>query len=120
MSKMLSYCGIDCAKCDGYIATQANDHESLESTAEKWRKQYNSPDITAESVICDGCTNHGRLSGYCRYLCKIRPCGLKSGVENCAYCPDYDTCKELAAFYAYPATAEAKATLDIIHLQCKK
>ncbi|MFH0977059.1 MAG: DUF3795 domain-containing protein [Spirochaetota bacterium] len=112
MKSMTAYCGIDCAKCEGYIATQANDRKAIEGVAEKWRKQYNSPDITAESVICDGCTKDNRLSGYCNYVCKIRPCAREKKVENCAYCPDYNTCKELAAFYAYPAAAEAKATLE--------
>jgi len=110
---------MDCAKCEGYIATQANDLEAIELVAGKWRKQYNSPEITAESVICDGCTNDGRKSGYCNFICKIRSCAIKKSVQNCAYCSDYDSCKELEAFFAYPLTAEAKSTLDNIRLQSK-
>jgi hypothetical protein len=117
MKNMTAYCGIDCAKCEGYIATQANDSEALERTAEKWRKQYDSPEITAESVVCDGCMNNGRLSGYCNFVCKIRSCGNEKKVKNCAYCSDYNTCEELAAFYAYPATAEAKAALDSLRVK---
>jgi hypothetical protein len=115
MENMTAYCGLDCAKCEGYIATQANDREALEHTAEKWRKQYNSREITAESVICDGCAKDGRLSGYCNFICKIRSCAREKKVENCAYCSDYNTCKELSEFFAYTATAEAKATLERVY-----
>ncbi len=117
---LVAYCGLDCAKCEGYIATKANDQKALEHVAEMWRKQYNNPDFTAESVVCDGCIKNERLSGYCRFGCKIRPCAMEKAVKNCAYCPDYDTCAELAAFYAYPTTSEAKATLDSLRLQSIK
>jgi hypothetical protein len=120
MEKLISYCGLDCAKCEGYIATKANDRKALEHVAEIWRKQYNNPDITAESVICDGCTKNERLSGYCRSGCKIRQCAKNKAVTNCAFCTDYDSCNELKAFYAFPATVEAKATLDSIRLKNKK
>ncbi len=112
MNKLTAYCGLECAKCDGYKATQANDNKALESVAEKWRKQYNSDDITAEGVMCDGCTNDGRLSGYCRFVCKIRSCAKNKDIQNCAYCSDYDSCGELRAFLGNPGTAEAKATLE--------
>ncbi len=112
MDTIIGYCGIDCSKCEGFIATQSNDRKALEDIAEKWRKQYNSPDITAESVLCDGCTKNGRKSGYCNSLCKIRQCAVKKAVQNCAYCSEYDSCKELQTFYSYPGTADAKAMLD--------
>jgi hypothetical protein len=117
MDNMTAYCGIDCSRCEGYNATQSNDRKAIEDIAEKWRKQYNSENITAESVMCDGCTKNGRKSGYCNGLCKIRQCAIGKAVQNCAYCSEYDSCKELHAFYAYPGTAEAKATLDSIRLK---
>ncbi len=113
MDKMIAFCGSDCIKCEAFIATQANDRESLERTAEKWREQYFS-DITAESIICDGCMSNGRLTDYC-YGCSIRLCGSERGIENCAYCSDYDTCGKLAALYEYPGFEIAKATLDNFH-----
>jgi hypothetical protein len=116
MDNMTAYCGIDCSKCEGYIATQSNDRKAIESIAEKWRKQYNSEEITAESVMCDGCTKNGRKSGYCNFMCKIRQCAITKAVQNCAYCSEYDSCNELKSFFAYPGTAEAKATLDRIRL----
>ena len=47
MDNITAYCGIDCSKCEGYIATQVNDRKAIEHVAEKWRKQYNSEEITA-------------------------------------------------------------------------
>jgi hypothetical protein len=117
MDRMTAYCGLDCSKCEGYIATQSNDRKAIESVAEKWRKQYNSENITAESVMCDGCTKGGRMSGYCSSMCKIRQCAVKKAVVNCAYCTDYESCQELKTFHSYPGTAEAKAILDGIRMK---
>ena len=60
MERMVAYCGLICTDCPGYIATQANDRAELERVAEMWRKEYNAPEITVESVICDGCIVDGR------------------------------------------------------------
>ncbi len=114
MNNLIGYCGLNCSKCEAYIATQSNDSKAIEQVAEKWRKQYNSETITAESVMCDGCTKNGRKSSYCGSMCKVRLCAIQKAVQNCAYCSDYDSCKELQAFFAFPSAAEAKATLDSI------
>ncbi len=120
MDKMIAYCGIDCSKCEGYIATQSDDRKALEVVADKWRKQFNSEEITAEAVMCDGCTKEGRKSGYCGSMCKIRQCAVKKSVQNCAYCSDYKSCEELKTFFAYPGTAEPKSTLESIYLKISK
>ena len=38
MNKMIGYCGLDCEKCDAYIATKNNDNELRAKTAEEWSK----------------------------------------------------------------------------------
>ena len=55
MDTMIAYCGLTCTECPGYIATQANDRAELERVAAMWRKEFDAPEITVESVICDGC-----------------------------------------------------------------
>ena len=35
MSKLIAYCGIDCSKCDAYIATITNDSELKAKTAKE-------------------------------------------------------------------------------------
>ena len=82
MEQMLGYCGLDCGQCPAYVATQSGDQAALEKTAAMWREEFNAPEITAESILCDGCTGGGRLSGYCS-ICEIRSCALGRGLETC-------------------------------------
>jgi hypothetical protein len=103
------YCGLDCAQCPAYVATQTDDREALERTAAMWREQFNVPEITAESIVCDGCASDGRLSGYCS-ICEIRACAQGRGLETCAPCAEYAGCSKLTAFHQH--APEAKATLD--------
>ena len=77
--------------------------------AAQWREEYNAPDITVESVLCDGClTDEGRKCSHC-FDCKIRACGMERGVVNCAYCDDYG-CEELEGFFGF--APDAKVLLD--------
>jgi predicted nucleic acid binding AN1-type Zn finger protein len=110
MIPLIAACGLDCAKCDAFIATQANDQAALEKLAEKWRVDYHSPDITAANLLCDGCMAGGRTIGYCKE-CKIRACAQERGLENCAACPDY-ACENLTAFWAN--APQAKANLEAL------
>ena len=111
MDKIIAFCGLTCTECDAYLATQANDRAALERVATKWREEYNSPNVTVEYVICDGClAGDGRLGGHC-LECRIRACGVARGVPNCAMCDDY-ACDELQGFFGFVPTA--RATLDAI------
>ncbi|MBN1874957.1 MAG: DUF3795 domain-containing protein [Anaerolineae bacterium] len=110
MSKMIAYCGLVCTDCPAYLATQANDQAALEAVAAQWREQFHSPEITAATIVCDGClATSGRLAGYCG-MCQIRACGVERGVVNCAHCADYEGCEKLAGFLAQ--APEAKTVLD--------
>jgi hypothetical protein len=108
--KIIAYCGLVCSGCPAYVATQADDRAALERVAAEWREAFNAPEITADSIICDGCLgqNGGRLSGYCS-MCEIRACGVERGVVNCAYCADY-ACEKLEAFFGQ--AAEAREVLE--------
>jgi len=107
--RIVAYCGLLCTDCPAYIATQANDRAELEGVAAMWREEYNAPDITIESVICDGClTDGGRKCGHW-HECGIRACAMAKGVANCAHCPEY-ACEQLQGFFGF--APEAKAILD--------
>ena len=109
MDRIIAYCGLVCSDCPAYIATQANDQEALERVAAQWREEYNAPQFTVESVICDGClTEEGRKCGHCAE-CEIRACGVARGVANCAHCADY-TCEKLERFLGF--VPEARGVLD--------
>ena len=92
MKSLIACCGIDCEYCDARIATVNDDNELREKTAEKWRVQYNSPDITAESINCAGCRIHGVKFAYC-YDCEIRNCVRFKGFADCSECKEMETCQ---------------------------
>jgi len=110
MTTLIAACGLDCAQCEAYVATRANDHAALARTAEKWSKDFNAPGLTAENIQCDGCMTEGRKIGHCSE-CKIRLCGIERGLPNCASCPDY-ICEGLAGFLQN--VPQAKANLDAL------
>jgi len=99
MERIIAYCGLVCTECPAYIATQADDQAALEHVAAQWREQYNAPQITAESVLCDGCTVDGRHCGHWTE-CDIRICAQDRGVANCAHCADY-ACEKLDGFFTF-------------------
>ena len=114
MDKITAYCGLVCTDCPAYIATQADDWAALEAVAAQWREDYDAPDITVESIICDGCLRvDGRHCSHC-FECEIRACGVEQRVANCAHCPDY-ACEKLEAFFGF--VPEARATLDGIRAE---
>ena len=111
MDKIIAYCGLVCTDCEAYLATQTNDRAALEKMAARAREEYNVPDATVETVMCDGCLgSDGRKIGYC-FQCKIRACGVERGVANCAHCADY-ACDKLEGFFGH--APHARPVLDEI------
>jgi predicted nucleic acid binding AN1-type Zn finger protein len=110
MLTLIAACGLDCAQCESYQATQSNDLLKLEAIAEKWRKEFNAPGLTAENIQCDGCMTDGRKIGHCSE-CQIRLCAIERGMENCAVCSDY-ACKKLQDFFK--VAPQARINLEII------
>jgi hypothetical protein len=109
MEPMIGYCGLVCSECEAYLATQAGDRQALEGVAARWRQEYSAPQITAEWVICDGCTAASdRHCGHCAE-CDIRECGIGRAVVNCATCTDY-ACDKLERFFGMVPAAQE--TLD--------
>jgi hypothetical protein len=55
---MIAYCGLNCSKCDAYIASQENDEMKREETAKKWSHMYRA-EIKADQINCYGCKSNG-------------------------------------------------------------
>jgi hypothetical protein len=107
MNRFIAFCGLDCAQCDAYTATQANDEVAKERLLARWRVEYNNPEMPLAAVTCDGCTTlNGRAGGYCGQ-CPIRACGIERKVTNCAYCAEYASCEKLTGFLNQVPTAKA-------------
>lgn len=109
MSEMIAYCGLDCSKCDAFIATQAGNIAQKEKIAERWSRELNM-EFTSEDITCDGCKSE-RLSRWCQNVCKVRPCAVGNGVSTCANCNAY-ACENLNEILS--DEPEAKAVLDEI------
>lgn len=93
---MTACCGLDCSKCDGYLATQADSDIQRAEVAQKWSVLYRK-EVKPEQINCDGCRSDGRKFSYCENICAIRKCCKLKSVENCAACGEY-VCETLSAF----------------------
>jgi len=100
MEKIISCCGLNCATCDARIATIKNDDELRRTTAEKWRTQFNSSDITTEMINCTGCREEGVKFAHCA-VCEIRNCVRTKGFDTCGNCSEMDTCSKVAGIHKY-------------------
>lgn len=91
MKDMIGCCGLDCEKCDAYIATISDDNALREKTAKLWSELNNAP-ILPEHINCEGCRKNGVKTVFCESLCSIRQCALKKGVSTCGECTELETC----------------------------
>lgn len=107
---MTAFCGLDCEKCDAYVATTKNDDALRAATAEKWSKMFDAP-LTAKDINCTGCRSDGVKLGYCEHMCEIRKCATGRGVETCADCDEYG-CETLEGMLAH--APQARAALEAL------
>ena len=68
MKDMIGYCGLDCEKCDAYIATVNDDQALREKTAKLWAEVF------------------------CEHICEIRKCASKKGFFTCGDCSELESC----------------------------
>jgi len=87
--QLLAPCGLDCARCDMYVATRADSDEMRDEVARKWSALFHH-NFTRADINCDGCLGGGRMGIYCQTMCEVRPCALRHGVSLCADCPEYE------------------------------
>ena len=99
MKKMIAYCGLDCEKCDAYLATLRDDQALREKTAKAWSELNHVP-ILPEHINCLGCRADGIKTVFCDSLCEIRQCALKKGVETCSDCEELEKCRTVGAILA--------------------
>ncbi len=96
MKELIGYCGLDCTKCDAYLATTNDDQQLRIKTAKLWAELNNAP-ILPEHINCEGCRTKGKKTVFCDSLCAIRQCALKKGVAACGDCSDVSKCELVAA-----------------------
>ena len=106
MKQLIGYCGLDCEKCDAYIATKNNDQALREKTARLWSELNNVP-ILPEHIDCEGCRFNGKKTVFCNNLCTIRQCALEKGVATCGDCSEMEACPIVGALHTHNANAKA-------------
>ena len=52
MRELIGYCGLDCEKCDAYLATINNDQALREKTAKLWAELNNTCGDCSELETC--------------------------------------------------------------------
>ncbi|WP_084457110.1 DUF3795 domain-containing protein [Desulfogranum mediterraneum] len=93
---MIAYCGMDCEKCEGYLATQENSDAKRVEVAEKWSREHNA-DIKPEQINCTGCKSEGLKFFFTENMCPVRKCNRDKDTVHCAKCSQY-RCETLEAF----------------------
>ena len=92
----ISSCGMECDKCNAYIANKNDDDALRAETARQWSKQYK-VELKPEDINCTGCRQDGAKIGHCN-VCEIRQCCIEMEVANCGKC-DHFACGKLAEFF---------------------
>jgi len=96
---MLAYCGLDCEKCEAFIATLENDDALRAKVAKEWSETYLIP-VKPEDINCTGCVSDKVKSFYCERLCKIRRCAQGRDLRTCADC-DWFPCEDLNEVFRF-------------------
>ena len=109
MKKMIAFCGLDCEKCDAYLATIHNDDALREKTAKLWSELNHVP-ITPEMINCMGCRMDGVKTPYCESMCGIRKCVVGKGISTCGGCSELESCGIVGA--VLNNSAEARSNLE--------
>ena len=104
MKDMIAFCGLDCEKCEAWIATQNNDDALRAKVAANWSK-LNGITILPEMINCDGCRVDGVKTVFCDSLCKIRQCALAKNYPTCGSCSDLSTCETIKMITKHNSSA---------------
>jgi len=105
---MIAYCGLNCAECPGYVATQSGDEEALKKVVAQWSDEY-SGTLTIDDVRCSGChATQGPLMSHCS-VCGIRVCSAEKSLANCAHCDEF-ACDKLTKFFGFVPGRRRRST----------
>ena len=104
MKRLIAICGLDCEKCDAYIATKNNDQALREKTAQLWSELNHAP-ILPEQINCEGCRMNGAKTVFCSLMCAIRKCAVAKGFETCGDCPEKDSCQKVSIIWKHDPQA---------------
>ena len=102
---MIAFCGLDCSKCEAFIATANNDDALRARVAKEWTETFNTP-MTPEDINCTGCRSTGVKVRHCESTCEIRKCATGRAIETCADCSEFP-CPRLTPLFQFAPHAES-------------
>lgn len=82
---VISVCGLNCAKCDIYIASHGNEQIRNEIVV-RFPKEKTEV-INPENIRCNGC--RGSLEAHWSSGCKMMLCARKRGLKYCFQCEGF-------------------------------
>ena len=95
MADIIARCGYNCGLCMIY-----RDNLKGEQDRRRFRDsilKYYGDEITLEQCYCDGCmTSDSENPVLIDVECRVRPCVIEKGLDNCACCEQYP-CEVLAS-----------------------
>ena len=104
MKDMIGYCGLNCEKCDAYLATLHNDQALREKTAKLWAELNNAP-ILPEHINCEGCRMNGTKTIFCEHICEIRKCASRKNLSSCGDCSKLESCPTIRSILEHDPEA---------------
>ena len=110
LSKLIAYCGVNCATCPLYIATTNDDVSMKQKISLKWGELYNRS-FHIEDMKCYGCKSGKKF--FLSNGCSITPCNTSKGIEICNQCPNYP-CERISKFYEWQKNNDTK--VEIVNL----
>ena len=102
----VSFCGLNCAKCDIHAAGHGND--KIRDEVVEWFRTERKKIIKPEQVTCEGC--RGPLERHWSEDCRIMTCAKSKGVQYCFQCDGFP-CAILNDF-ASDGTPHHKRTVE--------
>jgi len=85
MKEILSKCGYRCDICPAYTGNIKGGEDRMK-VSRGWKRLFGF-EIPPDKIECAGCHNEGR---HADSNCPVRPCAIDKGVENCAFCTDFE------------------------------
>lgn len=106
--QVISYCGIDCARCPNYAFRRRPLEWLLGRRARP-----------GGGVACEGCTAIDAPCVKFCLTCPVRCCAMETGVPNCAHCPKFP-CERLTAVWGLIAFRDAEPRLRRLHEELRR
>jgi hypothetical protein len=89
----ISVCGLNCARCDIYMAGHGDT--KLRGEILDWFKKERNEPLEPEKIKCDGC--RGSLNTHWSSDCEMMLCAKKNELQYCFQCKDFP-CKTVNKF----------------------